>query len=202
MREDPRQARQKPWRDQTERIGLMIRLLLQISLLAGLGALLVLAADRVRNTISMRPDAHATISSAPRRSEGAVKMAEPLQLRSEPLSAYQETLQRPIFFEGRRLPTKAKPAPRPPINRAAVKPAPPARPKPRPRTPLSQLKLQGILVMDGQQRALMDTPDTKNVWYSAGDKVAGWTIDHIAADSITLSQGSHNGQLFLYKSQR
>jgi hypothetical protein len=122
-----------------------------------------------------------------------------------PLTAFPETLKRPLFFEGRRFPT-----PRPqPSPAADVQPPPPATPQVEPATqakapndpptPGTALVLRGVITEKGQSRALVSTDTDGGTWLSAGGKVGGWTIESISADAVSLRQGRQVLRLSLYE---
>lgn len=109
-----------------------------------------------------------------------------------PITAYPETLARPVFFEGRKFPT-------PEPVKAKVEPATPPTPAPvEPAFNAAELKLHGIVAADGRFRALIDGPAIPLDWLTEGATVRGWTLTRIEPQRVTFSAGSTSIQLDLY----
>ncbi len=104
----------------------------------------------------------------------------------QPLSAYSETLSRPLFQPQRR-PMK--------IPAVAVSPdvtRQPAAP--------DGLRVLGM-IDDGQgaSRVLISSPrSSQGMWVAVGEDIEGWTIASIGAGAITLSAGPARRELSLF----
>jgi hypothetical protein len=163
----------------------MIRLLSQILTLAGLVAAIVgVAAFGLHlSQTPMAVEAPATAAAAPRRPPPAV--ADPAQA---PMAAYSQSLARPLFFEGRRLPS-------PPLKQVkteAPKPAPPAPPPPppKPATLPDKIRLLGLVLLSEDRKALIEIPPQPAAWFKIGDQIAEWKITSIEENRVLFSHSS------------
>lgn len=136
-----------------------------ISLLALLGW----AAWESRWTPSPR-----TLAAAP--AQAAPPAPPPAPAPPPPLGDYHATLERPLFFADRRLPadggtvTDASPTVTAATGNA------------------SRLTLTAIVEEDGEHTALLGAPGlATSVRAREGDTVAGWRLDEITDDSVTVS---------------
>ena len=98
------------------------------------------------------------------------------------LETYSDVVQRPLFTESRR-----PPKPRP-VAKMLPKPEPELLPTPvavKPQT--GGFRLAGVSIGENKTVALLKPVDGGQVWrLSEGDKVEGWTLQAIGADSVTL----------------
>jgi hypothetical protein len=163
----------------------MIRLLAQILTLSGLGTAMVWAAAwglHIWQT-PIALDAPVT-ASAPKRALRAV--ADQVQ---PALSTFSQSLVRPLFFEGRRLPS---PQPQQ-IKAEAPKPSPPPPPPPPPPKPATlpdRIKLLGVVMQAEDRKALVEIPPQPAAWFKMGDKFAVWTITAIEENRVLFSHNS------------
>lgn len=170
----------------------MIRLLVQILTLAGLSVAavgLALLGSRFYQT-PIALDAPATTPAPERRAP------PPSAIPAAPaLATFSQSLTRPLFFEGRRLPT---PPPKQ-VKVEAPKPPPPPPPPPKPAVLPDKIKLLGVVLKAGDRQALIEVPPQPATWFSAGDRIAEWTISTIEGNQIVLSHPSnHPATLVLY----
>lgn len=108
------------------------------------------------------------------------------------LSAYPETLMRPIFFPGRRFPASQSGAA--PVVR--VDHPPPVRAPPA--IPVEQIKFLGVIITSGSKRALIKSPGAETKWFELGESVDGWTISSIDGNTVILSNGATTSPVTLY----
>jgi general secretion pathway protein N len=147
-----------------------------VLLLAALGGLawLNVQASRIRIDITPRPPV-----AAPRASLPVVEPAAPARPLA-PLSAYRETLERPLFS-----PTRRPPAP--PLPPQTVE-APPPPPPPKPTAaPIDSIRVAGVLILPAGGRALIRIGgEPKPSWMRVGDVAGGWTLVDIRAQGVLL----------------
>jgi hypothetical protein len=172
----------------------MIRLVAQLLTLIGIVATIVWVAawglDLGQTPIVLDADTTAAIPTrAPR------VIADPEQ---PALSTFSQSLARPLFFEGRRLPspqpkeTKAEP-PKPPP------PPPPPAPPPKPVVLPDKIKLLGVVMQAAGWKALIEIPPQPAAWFKVGDQIAEWTITAIEENRVVLSHRSNKtASLALY----
>lgn len=111
----------------------------------------------------------------------------PLTGRFEPPEpeAVAALVERPLFDPSRR-PAAAAPA----VEPAAPAPATAALPI---------VALHGIFRHDGRPRALVRTVEGgPSTWVGVGDRLQGWTVEAIAADTITLGHGGQQKNVQLH----
>jgi hypothetical protein len=109
---------------------------------------------------------------------------------SKPISAYPQTLARPVFFKSREPYVPPPPAP-PPL------PTPVATPPPAPVDP--GLALGGVAIMDGTRKAyIFSKADTRGAWIAEGETILGWTVESIDATTARLQQAERSIELQLY----
>jgi len=93
-----------------------------------------------------------------------------------PFSAYQEILERPLFFEDRRFPVSA-----------AVEAEPPK--------PL-RLELIGVAIVGATRTAMLQSQaDGRMHNLREGDSHDGWELETVSVDNVTFSRGSESAQL-------
>jgi hypothetical protein len=172
----------------------MIRLLAQILTLIGIVAAIVWVTawglDLWQTPIVLDADA---MTAMPTRVPRAI--AAPSQ---PALSTFSQSLARPLFFEGRRLPSpqpkevKAEP-PKPPP------PPPPPAPPPKPVVLPDKIKLLGVVMQAAAWKALIEIPPQPAAWLKVGDKIAEWTITAIEENRVVFSHhSSKSATLALY----
>ncbi|MCB2099956.1 MAG: hypothetical protein KDE22_03745 [Rhodobacterales bacterium] len=105
-----------------------------------------------------------------------------------PDSRFAVITNRPVFSPTRRPP---EPKPEPPVPVAKAAPA-------EPEIETGQYRLIGVIIDEGGSIALVKdkrSPDMLRV--SVGDTLAGWTVEKVEADSITLRQDDVVDQVLL-----
>ncbi len=107
------------------------------------------------------------------------------------LAIYSQIIERPLFFEDRRIP-------RPKRQQTPSKKVVVAR-KPPPQIPIESLVLNGLHVTQDHQRALITGSDGTVAWRHVGDKVDGWLITSIDGAAVHLEGHGNKGLLRLYK---
>ena len=173
----------------------MIRLLAQMLTLIGIGATIVWVAawglDLWQTPIEL--DASTTAPTPRRASPVIADVVEPA------LSTFSQSLTRPLFFEGRRLPPprpkeiKAEP-PKPP-------PPPPSPPPPPPKPVVlpDKIKLLGVVMQAADWKALIEIPPQPAAWFKVGDQIAEWTIAAIEENRVVFTHhSSKTATLALY----
>lgn len=117
------------------------------------------------------------------------------------LAAYPDTSAQPVFFEGRRYPTRApkpalEPALTPPAPVVQVKPTP--EPAPRVVASVEGIRLLGVVVGSGKPRALISAVSGAADWVTVGEKVQAWTVAEIRGNSVRLTRDSQSATLSMY----
>jgi hypothetical protein len=172
----------------------MIRLLTQILTLIGIVATIVWVAAWGLHFWHTPIELDATTTAAaPKRAPRGI--ADPLQ---PALSTFSQSLTRPLFFEGRRLPS-----PKPKQIKADLpKPLPQQSPPPLPQKPVvlpDKIKLLGVVMQAQDWKALIEIPPQPAAWLKVGDKVAEWTITAIEKNRVVFSHHSNrSATLALY----
>jgi len=172
----------------------MIRLLAQMLTLIGIVATIVWVGasglDLWQTPIILDV---ATTAAMPTRATRVI--ADPAQ---PALSTFSQSLARPLFFEGRRLPSpqpkeiKAEP-PKPPP------PPPPPAPPPKPVVLPDKIKLLGVVRQAEAWQALMEIPPQPATWLKVGDQIAEWTITAIEENRVVFGHhSSKSATLALY----
>ena len=131
------------------------------------------------------PVAREASPTRPAAPEASVPVAE---LAHPALSDFPQTLTRPVFFEGRRLPNpQAKP-----LKVEPPKPPPPVAPPPPPKPIVlpDKIKLLGVFMQADAAAALVETPPHPAAWFKLGDRIAEWTITAIEENRIVLRHDS------------
>jgi hypothetical protein len=120
---------------------------------------------------------------------------------SERLDAYEQTLQRPLFFEDRKIPQRE-------AVRPVAEPAPPTMIPTAPPPPVKivvstdRLRLRGIGGRGVAMTALIEVAPAGQSWFAKGDVVQGWTIDDVTSSSVELSNVGQKATLELFPAQR
>jgi hypothetical protein len=172
----------------------MIRLLAQMLTLIAIVATIAWVAawglDLTQTPIVLDAD---TTPAMPTRAPRTI--ADPAQ---PALSAFSQSLARPLFFEGRRLPSpppkevKAEP-PKPPP------PPPPPAPPPKPVVLPDKIKLLGVVRQAEAWQALIEIPPQTAAWFKVGDQIAEWTITAIEENRVVFTHhSSKSATLALY----
>ena len=98
-----------------------------------------------------------------------------------PLGDYAEILERPLLFEGRRMPPEPEQAAEPEIQRS----------------PLS-LKLEGVAISPDSRVALLrNTADNQLLQLSEGMSHDGWTLEKLNTSAATFRRGEELAELVL-----
>jgi hypothetical protein len=113
------------------------------------------------------------------------------------LSTFSQSLTRPLFFEGRRLPS-----PQPKQVKAEppkLSPPPPPPPPPKPIVLPDKIKLLGVVMQADSRKALIEIPPQPPAWFKTGDQIADWTITAIAENGVVFThRSSKSASLALY----
>jgi hypothetical protein len=114
------------------------------------------------------------------------------------LSSFSQSLARPLFFEGRRLPS---PPPKE-VKAEPPKPPPPPAPPPPPPKPVvlpDKIKLLGVVMQGEDRKALIEIPPQPAAWFKLGDPIAEWTITAVEENRVVFSHhSSKSATLALY----
>ncbi len=98
-----------------------------------------------------------------------------------PESSYIEILERPLLFEGRRLP------PEPVVSAEAAKPKSPLR-----------LKLEGVAISPDSRVALLrNLGDNQLLQLAEGMSFDGWTLENVNASAATFTRGKDLSEILL-----
>lgn len=116
---------------------------------------------------------------------GTALLPKPAQMPKEvqPLQAYAEIADRPLFQPSRR------PAPPPPPSPAAViaeapAPAPAPSPPPPPPPVLSPLTLLAVAISADRREAVLGLPGGKSSTMAEGDSLEGWVLAKVLPDRV------------------
>lgn len=106
-------------------------------------------------------------------------------LEFAPLSDFAVTLQRPLFYEDRRLPSAAEAAPE---DNAEL----PSQP-----TGIARLlAVTAIIVEDGQRSALLSVPgESGSIRLREGESAGGWRLVEIGEDQVTIEANGRREQV-------
>src|SRR5262245_21186274 len=170
----------------------MIRLLVQMLVLIGtIGATVGMAGWGLhlwRTPISLEGSA-----TAPALKRVAREISDPA---NPSLAAFSQSMTRPLFFEGRRLPTPEQKQ----VKSEPQKAAPPSPPPPPPK-PVAlpdKIKLLAVVILSEARQALVDAPPQPARWFKIGDKIGEWTIARIEENNIVLNHSARSATLPLY----
>jgi hypothetical protein len=112
-------------------------------------------------------------------------------LKPKPITAYGETLAKPVLFKSRA--PYVPPPPAPP----APPPKPVSTPPPAPVDP--GLVLGGVVIMEEAKKAyIFNKADLRGAWLSEGESILGWRLDAIDAAAARLARGDRSIELQLY----
>lgn len=160
---------------------------------AGLAGLAVAASAALwsasEHEIDTRPVAARAVSA------GAVNVADKPAVLStlKPLSAFDETLARPVFEPSRR------PRPKPEVNVAATEDnAPDAVP-----VSAEGLRFVGLMkTAKGEPRALLRSADQpQGAWVGKGGEISGWTVREVGERQVVLEAQSKRVEIKLYAAE-
>ena len=171
-------------------IRLMAQMLTLIGIIASTAWVAAWGLDLWQTPIVLDAD---TTPAMPTRAPGVI--ADPAQ---PALATFSQSLARPLFFEGRRLPSpqpkeiKAEP-PKPPP------PPPPPAPPPKPVVLPDKIKLLGVVMQAEAWKALIEIPPQPAAWLKVGDQIAEWTITAIEENRVVFTHhSSKSATLALY----
>ena len=103
-----------------------------------------------------------------------------------PLEEYAEIADRPLFFEGRKVPEDEPQAAVAVVETSSDRPL--------------NIDLTGILFVDGVQYALvMDRAAKVTRRLKLGDEFGGWSVDEIAEDKVVISSGNRREEILLWE---
>lgn len=110
-----------------------------------------------------------------------------------PLTAYQQTTSRPVFFKSRQ-PFVALPPPPPPPQPPAALPPPPPPPVVDP-----GLAVGGVMITGGIKKAyLFRKTDRTGSWLAEGEEIMGWKLHSVDSAGAKLQKDSRDLHLPLY----
>jgi hypothetical protein len=130
----------------------------------------------------------------------AVTPVDQKELR--PNSDYAQTLQRPLFFEGRRIPApvaiEIAPAPPMPIQMQPPAPPPPPLAPPKPVFPVERLVLRGVAGVGAAMAAFIEVEGSQAVWVPVGGTIQGWQVAAISATGVEVVNEGRRAALDLH----
>jgi hypothetical protein len=113
-------------------------------------------------------------------------------VRAAPLSAYQQTIARPVFFKTRQ-PFVPPPPPSPPPMPAVVPPPPP------PPAADPEFSVGGIMINGEVKKAyLLRKGERTGSWLTEGEEVMGWKVQTIESGGAKLQKNGRVIELLLY----
>jgi hypothetical protein len=115
----------------------------------------------------LRPLGSATVDAASERPSAAVA-----GLALPPLDQFRETAERPLFAPSRR-------------PSATIAPA---------AAPLG-FRLDGVIIMGAQKRAIIKQADGRTARVGEGDKIGEWVVRQIESDRVVLAAGERRLEL-------
>jgi hypothetical protein len=120
------------------------------------------------------------------------KLELPSDLAEPAPQTYEVTFARPVFSPTRRPFVPVVP-PVEPETQEPLQPTPETVPAYDP----NQFVLKGVIINDGQAKALIATPEqATGVWLSQGSELSGWKVEKIDKNTVTLIA---NGQPHVLK---
>ena len=130
------------------------------------------------------------------KGEGAWTPSRPegheIAFQPKPLENYKLLLERPVFNKDRK-PYK-KPPPPPPKPEPVKKKKPPPPP-----APPVKLALEGVIMFEGQQMALIRKEgDEDSRPIGMGEKIAGWQVEKVSGNHVVLIKDGKTRDLRLY----
>jgi hypothetical protein len=124
----------------------------------------------------------------PKLSTSAERLGNPM-----PLSTYQQTAARPIFFKTRQPFVQPPPPPPPSLPPVARPPAPP------PAVVDPDLAVGGVIITGGAKKAyLFRKTDRTGSWLAEGEEIMGWKVQSIDSAGARLQKDGRNIELPLY----
>jgi hypothetical protein len=120
-------------------------------------------------------------------------LAEAPPYSPRPISAYGQTLAKPVFFKNRLPHVPPPPAPQPPPKPAVAQLPAPVDPG---------LVLGGIMITNGVRKAYVyKKGDSRGTWLSEGDAIMGWKLEALDTMNAKLQQAGRSIELQLYPKQ-
>lgn len=108
----------------------------------------------------------------------------------KPIDAYEQIVQRPVFFKTRE-PYVPPPSPPPAPLPVAAPPPPPVDPG---------LTLAGVTIAAGIRKAyFVSKLDTRGAWVSEGESIMGWTLESVRSTGTRLRQSDRVIEFELYE---
>jgi hypothetical protein len=162
---------------------------LTVACLLALGAINAwLLAVVLQGDAPAEPPRAALAAWTPGRQQVADGLPQP-----RPISAYPETLARPVFYRSRS-PFALRPPVPPPTPKSAAPPPPPADPG---------IALGGIIINGVLRKAyLFNRASPQGMWVGEGESFMGWTVASIDEDSARLQQSGRAIEVRLYETRR
>jgi hypothetical protein len=126
------------------------------------------------------------VADKPGGQPGETRLAE---IDQRPLTAFPQTASRPVFFDGRRYPTReaAKKAVQEPEQQRV------------PTVSAKELKLLGVRVEQGASQALIANGAQPPAWFNVGEKIMNWTVASVDANDVLLKRDGQTADLKLYE---
>jgi hypothetical protein len=170
----------------------VIHIFTRIAIMLALCAATLLLAKHTVNVVTS-PFAY---SIEPRQGTlaAAGSPAAGLPVAAPTLTAFPQTLARPLFFEGRRFPEPAPQAAQPQQQVEAAPNPPPAAPT----VAVETIKLLGVQNDKTGWRALLAVQGQQSEWYVVGQKLEDWEITSIDGNSAQLTSPAGQATLELY----
>ena len=163
----------------------MIRLAIQAIMLAlclsGVVGIAIHMWPLIEGPLALAPP----VAVEPERPE---RYQPPAQLVRAPLADFATIVTRPLFFEDRRIPQRAR----------VVPPVSPS-PAPKPLVPPPAFKVMGIVQDGAIRRALIEAPSVVLDWYNEGANLKGWTISRIDNNSVVLNSNDQRVEIHLFR---
>jgi hypothetical protein len=114
------------------------------------------------------------------------------------IAEFSQTIVRPLFFEGRRLPSPQPKEIKAQAPKTAPAPATPPSPPPKPVALPDKIRLLGVFLQSEDGKALIELPPEPAQWLKVGDKVGAWTIARIEENQVVLQHSVRSATLPLY----
>jgi hypothetical protein len=126
------------------------------------------------------------VADKPGGQPGETRLAE---IDQRPLTAFPQTASRPVFFDGRRYPTRE----------AAKKTVQEPEQQRVPTVSAKELKLLGVRVEQGASQALIANGAQPPAWFNVGEKIMNWTVASVDANDVLLKRDGQTADLKLYE---
>jgi hypothetical protein len=172
----------------------VIQILARIAIVSILCAATVLLVERTTSLLSS-PFNYDQNSQSPAPRQPVDDFTSSTKYDPPPLTAFPQTLARPLFFEERQFP---KPHPK---GTQPVQEVDSTIPPPLPRIAPGTIKLLGVHLDAAGWRALLEVRDQQSAWYQVGQKLEDWEITGIDENSAKLSSPAGQATLELYPKQ-